>query len=237
MNWVIINHQSGQPLNEAVYSSEKVAKDNIGRLGEVLGRMYWAVPLAVDPKWSNVLLEGFKAGDLEGIILPQFSVDVYVPGDAKTDNIVVGFLIKGVPEAVFPFRNFCTYSRGVKHVDYGDSDTLPHTSIVYVEFDRSRFNPHDFDVLIKDVCRLAKLTPEDFSVNFPTTSKTYPYSIEVIEKYFRNRNDQKNRLAQLAAVHTRTKQIQKELEHEIQNGALGRRLGGGNPQRAPRSQS
>lgn len=224
--WVIVNQHSGRPLNDRLYLSENAANQDIGRLGESFARIYWAIPFCKEPKWTRILTEGFKAGDLEGILLPQFSIDVYVPGDPKTDNIVIGFLIKGVPEAVFPFKNFCTYSRGVKHVDYGDSDTLPNTSIVYVEFDRARFSSQEFDDLVNEVCRLSKLVPEDFSVSFPNTNKTYPYDVEIVEKYFRNRNEEKNRLAQLAAVDARTKQIQKELEKEMEDGKIGKSLGG-----------
>lgn len=226
MQWILVNHDTGRPLNDRLYLNESTARQDLVRLGEAFGRLYWAVPAFCDPYWSSVLLEGFSAGDLDGILLPQFSVDVYVPGDPKTDNVVVGFFIKGVPEAVFPFKNFCTYSRGVKHVDYGDSDTLPHTSIVYAEFDRDRFNPKEFDDLVHEVCRLANITPEDFSVTFPNTNKNYPYSVELIDKYFRNRSEQKNRLAQVAAVHDRNSQIQKDLEKELQSGNIGQHLDG-----------
>jgi len=225
MEWVIANTQSGNPLNECRYISERHATSDLVRLGRVFQSLYNVVPIYEDQRWRNILTEGFRPGDLEGILLPQFSVDVYVPGDADTDNIVVGFLIKGVPEAVFPFKNFCTYTRGVKHVDYGDSDTLPHTSIVYVEFDREQFEVADFIEMIDQICRVGSLKPEDMSITFPNTNKVVPYSTKVIEKYFAKRNVDRNRLEQWKANHERAKQIQKEIEHEMDQGAIGSRLG------------
>src|ERR1044071_7706835 len=204
MNWLIANTQSGRPLNGNFYLHEHDAKSDLARLGRVFESLYRVIPHYQDIHWQKILLEGFRPGDLDGILLPQFSVDVYVPGDADTDNIVVGFLIRGVPEAVFPFKNFCTYTRGVKHVDYGDSDTLPHTSIVYVEFDREHFHPDELDQLVQQVCLISGFAPEDFSVSFPNTNKTFPYSKEQIAEYFEERDARKNRLAQDKALHDRT---------------------------------
>jgi hypothetical protein len=226
MDWTIVHRDTWNPLNANRYLNESAAHNDLLRLGDAFANMYRAVPLYEDQMWKRILMEGFKHGDLEGILLPQFSIDVYVPSDSKTDNIVVGFLIKGVPEAVFPFRNFCQYCHGVKHVDYGDSDTLPRTSIVYAEFDRDNFNINDLYELVEQVCKLADMKPEDFSVNFPNSNKAYPFKPEVVKRYFGGRDKDKNRLSQWKANHERTKQIQKELEDELQHGAIANRLGG-----------
>jgi hypothetical protein len=233
LDWIIINSNSAHPLDNNLYESEGAAGAVLKQLGEAFRTLYKVVPLYEDGKWQKVLLEGFKRGDLEGILLPQFSIDVYVPSDAKTDHIVVGFLIKGVPEAVFPFKNYCQYCHGVKAVDYGDSDTLPNTSIVYVEFSREEFEVNDLFELVDQVCRLANISPEDFSVNYPNSNKSYPYSQQSVRRYFGSRDRDKNRLAQWKASHERTKQIQKELEDELENGAIGRRFGGGGASGAP----
>lgn len=233
LEWVLANLATGRPLNEHRYLSEGEACIDLARLGEVLERMYGAVPDYQDQHWRSVLVEGLRPGDLEGILLPQLSIDVYVPGDADTDNIVVGFLIKGVPEAVFPFKNFCAFTRGVTHVDYGDSDTMPHTSIVYVEFDREQFDIQNFANLIDGICRLSKLDEKDLSVNFPNSNKVFPYTIEVVERYFNRRNVDRNRLEQWKANHERAKQIQKEIEHEMEQGEIGKRLGGNNTPAEP----
>jgi hypothetical protein len=232
-NWVIINNASGMPLNEQDYPSEQIAIQSLQRLGVTLSRLYGAIPLFQDQHWYGVLREGFKAGDLDNILLPQFSIDIYVPSDPNTDNIVVGFLIKGVPEAVFPFRQFLSFCRGVKHVDYGDSDTLPHTALVYVEFDRDHFHPDDLDDMIDQVCRISGFESDDFAVSFPNSNKTFPYSKALINEYFEERSQRKNQLAQDKAIHRRTQQLQQELEHEMHHGNIGKMLGGPAAQAAP----
>jgi hypothetical protein len=221
------------PLNEQLYPTEIAARQNLARLGEAFTRLYHPIPSFANPYWYQVLREGFKAGDLENILLPQFSVDIYVPSDPNTDNIVVGFLIKGVPEAVFPFKQFLSYCTGVKHVDYGDSDTLPHTSIVYVEYDREMFHADDLDDLVHQVCRISGFEPEDFSVSFPNTNKTFPYSKEKIAEYFEERSWRKNRMAQDKAIHDRTQELQKELEHEMRHGNIAKMLGAPAARAAP----
>ena len=226
LSWLIVNTNSANPLDNRLYLSENEAAAVLTQLGEAFRTLYKVVPLYEDIKWQRVLTEGFKKGDLEGILLPQFSIDVYVPSDSKTDNIVVGFLIKGVPEAVFPFRNYCKYCHGVLTADHGDSDTLPNTSIVYVEFDRDDFEINDLYELIDQICRLADLKPEDLSVSYPNSNKSYPYSPQSVKRYFGSRDTDKNRLAQWKATHERTKQIQKELEDELHHGAIDKRLGG-----------
>lgn len=225
MQWTIVHQKTWNPLNENRYPDETAARKDLSRLGETFRGMYHAVPFYENSVWQQIIMEGFKLGDLEGILLPQFSIDVYVPSDSKTDNIVIGFLIKGVPEAVFPFRNFCQYCRGVKHVDYGDSDTLPNTSIVYIEFERDVFELQDFFELVDQVCRLGGLKPDDLSVSFPNSNQSYPYSVRDIKRYFGSRDKDKNRLAQWKANNARTKQIQKELEDELDGGTVDKHLG------------
>jgi hypothetical protein len=224
MEWKLINKATGSPLNQTKYISEDAALRDLFRLGETFSKLYMAVPDYKENKWNTILLEGLHRGDLEKILLPQISIDVYVPSDPKTDNIVIGFLIKGVPEAVFPFKNFCQYSHGVRYVDYGDSDTLPNTNIVYVEFDRSKFDIKDLFDLVDQVSRLANIKQEDFSVNFPNSNKTFPFTLEVIKSYFKKRDIDKNRLSQYKANIEKSKQIQKEIEKELDMGTIGQRL-------------
>ncbi len=237
-DWIVINQISARPLNNHRYLSEGAANDIVLALGKTFSELYTAIPLYEDAKWRQILVEGLHAGDLEGILLPQFSVDVYVPSDAKTDNIVIGLMVKGVPEAVYPLQNFCRYSRGVDAVDYGDSDTLPHTSIVYVEFDRAKFDIADVFELIEQVCRLSGFEPKDLSVNFPTSNKSFPYTPEMIKEYFGKRDRDKNRLSQYKANKEQSKRIQKELEAELDFGNISKRLGGGpkQPARPPHAQ-
>lgn len=232
-HWILVNQSSWTPLNERLYPNESVARQNLTRLGETFSRLYRPIPSFQNPYWYQVLREGFKKNDLENILLPQFSIDVYVPSDPETDHVVIGFLIKGVPEAVFPFKQFLSYCIGVKHVDYGDSDTLPHTSIVYVEFDRERFHIDDLDDMIDQVCRIAGLKSNDFSVSFPNTNETFPYKKEHIAEYFEERDQRKNRLSQDKAIHDRTAELQKELEHEMQFGNIAKMLGAPAAQSAP----
>lgn len=227
MKWIIVQQNNHQPLNEVEYSTEIAAQSDINKLGSIISTMYEAVPHITNMKWKRLLLEGLSVGDLEGILLPQFSVDLYVPGDADTDNIVIGFLIKGVPEAVYPFKNFCEYAPGVDNVDYGDSDTIPDTSLVYVEFDRDNFKLSELTGLIREVSRLSYLNSEDFMITFPTSNKKYPFSLEILEKYFQARSRNKNLKAQKQAVQDRTRQIQQELEKELESGKLGNSI---NPQ-------
>ncbi len=68
----------------------------------------------------------------------------------------------------------------------------------------------------------------DLSVNFPTSNKSFPYSPEILEEYFGKRDRDKNRLSQYKANKERSKQIQKELESELDFGNIGKRLGGSN---------
>lgn len=225
MEWVLVNRASGNWLNQDHYPSEGIARSALRRLGEAFARLYIPMPDLKDIHWRRALNEGFHSGDLEHILLPQFSIDVYVPGDPNTDNIVVGFLIKGVPEAVYPFKQFLSFCRGVKHVDYGDSDTLPHTSIVYVEFERDHFHVNNLDDMINQVCRIAGFEPRDFAVSFPNSNKTFPYKREQIADYFEERSRRKNQLAQDKAMKERTDHLQSELEHEMRNGTIGQHLG------------
>lgn len=233
--WILVNQSSWTPLNERLYPDESAARQNLIRLGEAFSRLYTPIPSFQNPYWYQVLREGFKTNDLENILLPQFSIDVYVPSDPSTDNVVIGFMVKGVPEAVFPLKQFLSYCSGVKHVDYGDSDTLPHTSIVYVEFDRERFHIDDLDDMVDQVCRISGLVSDDFSVSFPNTNETFPYKKEHIAEYFEERDAKKNRMAQDKALHDRTEELQKELEHEMQFGNIGKMLGAPAAQAAPPS--
>ena len=105
-----------------------------------------------------------------------------------------------MPEAVIPFRDFVIKTGGVLDVAYGDSATIPNTSIVYVEMARKGFKFYDLDTLVEYVGLLSNLTKEDFSVMFPTSKRRYPYQKDVIQDYFTSRDVKKNMQAQQDAL-------------------------------------
>lgn len=170
---------------------------------------------------KRMVNEGLIKGDLRDILLPRLSVDEYVPADSNTDNIVLAFFIKGVPEAVIPFKNFCEKSNGVLLVDYGDSDSVMNSSVVYVEFDREKLDIKDIENLIVQISMLASFSPADLTMTFPHTNDKFPFDLELLSRYFRNRNERENKLAQIKAEKKaekermrKIKQMRREREQE-----------------------
>lgn len=199
MHWIIRNKIDETELSPT-FDSKTKAVNHIKSMGNAFQFIYEAVPDTNNPTLRRMLTEGLVAGDLRRIILPQISVDEYIPGDPNTDNVVIAFFLKGVPEAVIPFRDFMLKCRGVLDVAYGDSDTIPNASIVYVELSRKNFQFDDLSDIMDQVSLLSDLQIEDFSLMFPSSSSKYPYSKERINDYFEHRSAKKNMMAQKQAL-------------------------------------
>lgn len=182
------------------------------RLGFVLSENYKTVIETADNKKKKLINEGLVKGDLRDILLPRLSVDEYVPADSNTDNIVLAFFIKGVPEAVIPFKNFCEKSNGVLLVDYGDSDSVVNSSVVYVEFDRENLDIRDIAQLISQISMLSSFEPEDLTMTFPHTNDKFPFDLNLLKQYFKNRNERENKLAQLKAEKKAEKERIKQIK-------------------------
>jgi len=193
------------------FESEDAARGHLERLGPIIEDHYRVVADTGNPAIDRMLTEGLRQGDLYNILLPRISVDEYVPGDPETDNIVVGFFIKGVPKAVLPFKNFVEKSNGVQSVDYGDSDTIVNTSVVYAEFDRENLTIEDIHNIVVQASMIAELEPDDFTMTFPHNNKKFPYDPQLLAHYFQSRNEQKNRMAQQKAE----MQAKQEFENEL----------------------
>jgi len=191
MNWKL-RHIGTRVCIPQMFEDRSQADLHLFRMGPAFKSLYEAIPDTTDPKQFRMLTEGLVSGDLRRIVLPQISIDEYVPGDPNTDNIVIAFFIRGVPEAVIPFRDFIIKCKGILDVAYGDSDTIPDTSIVYAEMSREKFRFEDLETMMEQIGMLCQLEPEDFTVVFPTSSKRHPYDRVAIETYFTSRSVQKN---------------------------------------------
>lgn len=202
MKWILEDRHTGVRPFRTQFESPDAALSVRTKMGPVLAARYRLVPILEhgdNPKWAKILTEGLVRGDLRDILLPRISVDEYLPADPNTDNIVLAFFIKGVPEAVLPFKNFCENSNGVMEVDFGDSETIPNCSIVYVEMNRDRVKVEHIDELIEQVGILTNLKPSDFTLTFPNTDEKFAYSSDVLHGYFRSRSKEKNIKAQKQA--------------------------------------
>ena len=227
--WLIVKKKSHEPLNENIYASYHDAQKFIERMGETFEDTYQPYYVTDDVRVSKIVNEGLVKGDLEDIMLPRISIDEYVPSDPGTDHVVVALFIKGVPEAVLPLSNFCNKCDGVIDVDYGDSETIPNTSIVYVEYERESLKvQHIFD-LVAQISMLTNIKPEDFTFTFPHTNKKFPFEPETLVRYFRSRNLEKNIQAQKKAEKKaqekeqeklNTTKQQPEQEQEMSNESL-----------------
>ena len=127
-NWVIRTKKTKDVLKTRPFPDRDMAEQYIWRMGNTLGQLYEAHyigPGSADIR--RMINEGLIAHDLDNILLPKISVDEYLPADNDSENIVVAFFIKGVPEAVIPYKDFASKFHGVVDVDYGDSDTIPNT--------------------------------------------------------------------------------------------------------------
>ena len=208
--WYIENKRSGNRLN-VEFSLRESAQERLDIMGPALSEEYKLVHESGDAFVDRILTEGFEPGDLYRILLPRISVDEYVPANPQTDNIVVAFFIKGVPDAVVPFKNFCEHSNGVLDVDYGDSDTIMNTSVVYVEMDRENLEIKDLDNLLEQVCIIADLEKDDFTMTFPHTNQKFPYNMDLLARYFRSRNRRKNLISQKKAEKRAEAELNKQL--------------------------
>ena len=158
-----------------------------------------------------MLTEGLVKGDLYKILLPRISVDEFVPGDPDTDNIVIAFFLKGVPEATLPFKVFAEQSNGVISADYGDSETVVGAQNVYTEFDRDNLEMEDIHALMIQSAMLAGLETEDFTMTFPHTDEKFAYDPSVMKEYFISRNKKKNEIAQRKAIDRAAKEFEKNI--------------------------
>lgn len=202
MKWMIENISTRDRLpNE--FANEAEAKAFRTKMGPVLSEMVQVVAVGEEgdnPELIRMLSEGLVRGDLRDIILPRLSVDEYVSSDPESDNVVLAFFVKGVPEAVLPLKNFCEHCEGVDIADYASSETIEDCYIVYVEMDRPTVKVQNITDLLSQVCMVADMDPEDFTLTFPNTAKKYPYDPAVIEKYFQFRSEEESLEAQKAAL-------------------------------------
>ena len=224
--WIVENVYSGSRPFEREFTDRGETQEWIGRMGGVIAKQWKPMYESGNANINRMVNEGLEKRDLEGIMLPRVSIDEYLPADADSDNIVLAFFIKGVPEAVIPFRDFLQQCNGVMDVDYGDSDTIVNTSVVYAEMDRENFDLRDLRDIMIQVSMLSGLSPKDFTITFPHTSKKFPFSLQLINMYFRSRTKKDNMRAQEKARRTAEKEKQKELnkmntanqQEEMQDG-------------------
>lgn len=209
--WALIDHKN-DILRE--FASEELARSHLDGMGGFFQKNYKVVEQTGNETWDTIIIEGLIGGDLSGILLPEVSIDEYVPSDPNTDNIVIAFFIKGVPEAVIPFRTFCQNCDGVLDVDYGNSETRVNSHVVYVEMDRKTVLPSVIDGLVQMVSRVADLDPADFTMDFPHTNKRFPYDTRVIKKYLDSRTRRDNLLAQRKAE----QEDEPEQDENVQDG-------------------
>lgn len=133
--------------------------------------------------FRRMVFEGFLKHDLEGILKPLISLDEYMA--KNKENLVLAFFVENEPLAVEPLKIFCDQAKGVIETDMSDSDTYENTSIVYVEFARTEENKQNVYDLIKDVAKVANLTPDDFMVRLSNIDKEYEFSSRLLDIYFR----------------------------------------------------
>lgn len=214
--WIVENVYSGNRPFAKEFTDRGDTQDWITRMGPVLAKEWKPVYESGDVAINRMINEGLEKNDLEGIMLPRVSIDEYLPADADSDNIVIAFFIKGVPEAVIPFRDFLQKCNGIMDVDYGDSDTIINTSVVYSEMDRENFDVKDLRDIMIQVSMLSGLSPNDFTITLPHTNKKFPFNLRLVNMYFRSRTKKDNMRAQEKARGVAEKEKQKDLER-IQN--------------------
>ena len=210
--WKLVHKASPSDSIAEDFDTRGEAEAHLSRLGPIIERYYRAQSNTGDPLTDRLLTEGMVQGDLYKILLPRISVDEFVPGDPETDNIVIAYFLKGVPEATLPFKTFCEQSNGVINADYGDSETVIGAQNVYVEFDRENIDIADIDALMIQAAMLASLNAEDFTMTFPHTDKKFPYDAVTMKEYFISRNEQKNRMAQQAALDKAAAEFENDLQ-------------------------
>ena len=209
--WYLEQLDTKAKLTEKKFYSEDAAKSYLKEMGPAFQEAWCPKYISDNPKIDRMINEGFIKRDLEGILLPRISIDEYIPADQKTDNIVLAFFIKGEPDAVAPFKNFCDRSEGVLYSDYGDSDTVVNTSIVYAEFDRENLEMRHITDLVVQAGMVAGLEVDDFTMTFPHTNQKFPYDPELMQRYFKSRDERENKIAQRKAELKAREEIEREL--------------------------
>jgi hypothetical protein len=209
----ILEHQTNKAHSISQNFDTRDAADRYRiSMGATVGRYYKVVYESGNPKADRMLTEGLVKGDLYKILLPRISVDEFVPGDPDTDNIVIAFFLKGVPEATLPFKTFVEQSNGVISADYGDSETIMGAQNVYCEFDRENLDMADIHAIIVQATMLAGIEPEDFTMTFPHTDEKFPYDPKSMKEYFISRDQRKNEIAQKRAIDRAAKEFEDSLQ-------------------------
>ena len=207
-----LKHKQSQERIAGSFTTIGEAEARLDKLGLVIAGFYEiAVEDTGSPKTNRMLLEGLVKGDLYKILIPRISVDEFVPGDPDTDNVVIAFFLKGVPEATLPFKTFAEKSNGVISADYGDSETVVGAQNVYVEFDRDNLEMEDIHALMIQAAMLAGLEVDDFTMTFPHTDQKFPYDPKAMKEYFISRDRKKNEIAQRKAIDAAAKEFEDTL--------------------------
>jgi len=210
--WILVHKKDPTHVIAEDFNTRGDAELHLEKMGSVLGNYYRVQASTGNAITDRLLTEGLEQKDLWKILLPRISVDEFVPGDPETDNVVIAFFLKGVPEATLPFKSFCEQSNGVISADYGDSETVVGAQNVYVEFDRENLDMENIHALMIQVAMLSGLEVEDFTMTFPHTDKKFPYGPVTMKEYFISRNERKNRIAQQRALDKAAAQFEKDLE-------------------------
>jgi len=207
--WILQNKRDKRAMGN--FDTRGEADTFLTKLGESAGALYSVTHRSGNARLDQLLTEGLVKGDLYKILLPRISVDEFVPGDPDTDNIVIAFFLKGVPEATLPFKVFAEQSNGVISADYGDSETVVGAQNVYVEFDRENLDMEDIHALMIQAAMLAGLEIDDFTMTFPNTDDKFPYSPVTMKEYFIGRDNRKNEIAQRRAIDRAAKEFEQTL--------------------------
>ena len=195
-----LKHKQTQERFARNFPTREAAEGHLDRLGPVVKNQYMVEAVTGNPRADRMLTEGLVKGDLYKILLPRISVDEFVPGDPETDNVVIAFFLKGVPEATIPYKSFVEKSNGVISADYGDSETVVGAQNVYAEFDRENLEIEDIHGLLIQAAMLAGFETDDFTMTFPHTDDKFPYDPVTMKEYFISRDIKKNQMAQQKAL-------------------------------------
>lgn len=198
--WILENRHKPSERIAHDFPTKEVGERYVERMGDTISKYYKLRFESGNPLADRMITEGLVKGDLYKILLPRISVDEFVPGDPDTDNIVIAFFLKGVPEATLPFKTFAEQSNGVLSADYGDSETVVGAQNVYIEFDRDNLDMKDIHALMIQSAMLSGLETEDFSMTFPHTDEKFPYDVQTLKEYFISRDARKNEIAQKRAI-------------------------------------
>ena len=210
--WILEHVHNSSERIASEFPSKDAGERHLTRMGSVISKYYKLKFESGNALTDRMLTEGMVKGDLYKILLPRISVDEFVPGDPATDNVVVAFFLKGVPEATLPFKTFAEQSNGVISADYGDSETVVGAQNVYCEFDRENLDMEDIDSLMIQAAMLAGIEEDDFTMTFPHTDKKFPYDTDIMREYFISRNEQKNRIAQERALSKAADEFESDLQ-------------------------